>query len=262
MKNSIEFSFTRIVHVADWYASTYKSDWIKSFFIYYFVLSVVYLISSYFSGSAALPYQVVIAALMLTFIFMVQPSKVLAFFRTRQQRMDLLMLPASQLEKFVVVYLFSGVGMLLLAFLAIFLADATKVAVSYLFYWDNAEWMMTWLGSQMHDKSYHAMGNTWLANMLCIWLHSLFLLGGVLFRRYAWIITTLLVAGFVFLGAWLSIEVFQWVISEGYYIEITNITALLVSVTVLLALLTIVNFVVSYILFCRMQVVGRKWCNC
>ena len=98
--------------------------------------------------------------------------------------------------------------------------------------------------------------------MLCIWLHSLFLLGGVLFRRYAWIITTLLVAGFVFLGAWLSIEVFQWVISEGYYIEITNITALLVSVTVLLALLTIVNFVVSYILFCRMQVVGRKWCNC
>ena len=78
----------------------------------------------------------------------------------------------------------------------------------------------------------------------------------------AWIITTLLVAGFVFLGAWLSIEVFQWVISEGYYIEITNLTALLVSVTVLLALLTIVNFVVSYILFCRMQVVGRTWCNC
>ena len=154
MKNSIEFSFTRMVQWADWYGSTYKSYWIESCFIYYVGLWVVYLISSYFSGSAALPYQVVIAALVLTFIFMVQPSKVLSFFRTRQQRMDLLMLPASQLEKFVVVYLFSGVGMLLLAFLAIFLADATKVAVSYLFHWDYADWLMTWLGSQMHDKSY------------------------------------------------------------------------------------------------------------
>ena len=93
------------------------------------------------------------------------------------------------------------------------------------------------------------------STMLTIWVISVYLLGGMFFRRYAGL--------FVSLGFFLilmAIGYFGSRYEPDYMIEIDK-DAFLYGTSLVLAILSLLNVWFSYRLFCRLQLINHKWIN-
>ena len=93
------------------------------------------------------------------------------------------------------------------------------------------------------------------STMLTIWVISVYLLGGMFFRRYAWL--------FVSLGFFLILMAIGYFLNRyvpDYMIEIDK-DAFLYGASLVLAILSLLNVWLSYRLFCRLQLINHKWIN-
>ena len=189
---------------------------------------------------------------------------------TKEQRITFKMLPATDLEKFVVRAIYVTVVWWITAFVAFCLADLFRMLVclvsgteivgsavpdflGMLFSDDNHTVNINGESEIFSSVAVVAAANAW-----GFWVHSLYVLGGAFFRRRQFVLTTLVhaVIGLVFMPI---------VISDADKIDGDSLresfNAVMWSVTAVFTLLGLLDWWLSYKIFRRMQVINNKWIN-
>lgn len=213
----------------------------------------------------------------------------------KRQRTSLLMLPATNGEKFLAVAVLTTFILPLLCAASILVGDLLRMAFEYamqplglhetltivhqlsddevqVFHWwspmlptiiENLKPNFTYPSIYRYATSYIVMQVVFLAVSFA-WIHSLFLLCGTLLRRYAFVVSCIVLVACFMLVTWTTNEydlpIFrsEWY-GDGYVSQ--EVGAFAYVLTALLAILAIANYCVAYRAFKRFQITTNKWTN-
>jgi hypothetical protein len=190
----------------------------------------------------------------------------------KPRRQAFLMLPATNLEKFLAATVFATVSGFVMMHLSFIVGDTLRVAFRAVFYGDSwnsfvvSEFvkMMTFDGIGVHHTlGYRLMGLVFLVCGLT-WVHSFYTLGGTLFRKYAFVISSIALVVGVTLLAWFSknheIRLFVTNYEKGVIVkeQIGTVTYML---TAFFAVFSVVNYWASFRVFKGFQLMTNKWMN-
>ena len=206
-------------------------------------------------------------------------SEMMKNMRTKEQRLSCLMLPATSLEKFVSRGLYVTVGLFVMILLASLLAEI----VHYVFipFFDELPdaykvcvWPRAWANvfpdeftEVLLNEKGVLFGMT-MGGSVAIWWHSLYILGGNYFGRYAFFKTTGVMILVAMLLAWgishvdmdINPDTFEWL--DDFFESNKNwLTENFVAgaITFIFLSFTILNWCLSYKLFTRQQVIKPKF---
>ena len=188
--------------------------------------------------------------------FLITASTLYRGEQKKQQRIAWLMLPATNLEKFLSRWIYMLVFMLVGGVLTIVLADCIHII---------------WL--QIADHPVHSMTKTLVHNLphvnkynplleivniylAFVVIHSLFLLGGVFFKKFHFIATSAILA--------IVFSTIVWTINSLGYRDTPNTSDPTMSHIIWMCIDTCIVTVctwLAYRLFCRWQVVTHKFAN-
>lgn len=189
--------------------------------------------------------------------------------KTKEQRITFKMLPASDLEKFAARALCVTVIWVAIGLAAFCAADITRMLLMLVTGADRVyslipEFMsLPLLKINMPDDPTNTLGLSLTATVIaffsfCTWGHASYVLGGTLFRRRQFALTTVchILLGFV-VSTVLSLKIN--IRTEDDAIQtvkiLTNTSA------VVFPILTVLCWWLSYKIFKRMQVINNKWIN-
>ena len=229
----------------------------------------------------------VVAFLLMLVIFI---STVVYSVNSKRKREAFLMLPASNLEKFLALVFYTTIVLTLCLCLALVIGDSLRMGwmwidgpsvgtISIKFEQTGETWH--WWASaipQMVDNltpnalkanDYHY--STWYTTMqlvfmlaFTLWIHSLFTLGGVYLRKYSFVLTGLFfILCMVLLVKCihtyhLTMFTSHW--ENGTYIS-EEVGTLAYVLTIVLPLLSIFNYWTSFRIFKGFQLITNKWTN-
>ena len=208
-------------------------------------------------------------------LFLVCGASIFNNMRTKQSRATFLMLPASNLEKFVSRFLWVTVGCLVMLFSSLVITDV----IQYVFSWFITPHMHGSLTVSFFEELFCSKNmdtsniimvdhQSVMANYFPMWVlvvsflvfcHSFFTLGGSIFRKYTVILTV--VSSFVlvfFLAVVFNLIGGDMVV---YFIKDLGPYKTGYVMIVLFIILAVFNYWLSYKLFTRMQVINNKWLN-
>ena len=187
-----------------------------------------------------------------------------------RSRSAYLLWPVSHLEKYVISLLLNIVLAAVLTFAAYVLADALRVFVDWvtgrIVIWGVPK-LFELLGS---NAAFDDWQSAWMFITAVFYIHSLYIVGGTLFRRQQFLMTSAAIVVIVILEAIIQNQI-SWI---GDGLQFANSTwdektltytttfypAFYILNTVLCAL-TVFHYWASYKLFTRMQVINNKWLN-
>lgn len=223
-------------------------------------------------NSSALGIFYTVCGLVLTF----SGSFVTNDMRTNQERVNVLMLPASNLEKFVSRCLFALLSSVVSLFVALVAADVCQLLFRLVS--GGGCVSMTWLAltsfAEMTTGVFFRYSFEAGVTMLLTFFtaHSFYVLGGTLFRRNQWILTTAMSFVLFNVMGWISAIVLpyaegnifafsEWLrsVSENNPDKVVY-CGLVISNLFMLALTTLYYWL-AYRLFCRIQLKNNKWTN-
>jgi hypothetical protein len=191
-----------------------------------------------------------------------------------RKRSAYLLWPVSNVEKYVVSVLISVVMMLFLTVGAYVLADALRVLVDWLtgriIVWGFTMPVMGRDGE--HPSAVFEEGRLlWMLLVWAFYVHSLYIVGGTLFRRQQFLFAsgTIVVVGILLVMLLNQIDywtVFHFEFITGTWDEKTQTYTkifhpLFYIINSAMMLLIVFHYWLSYKLFCRMQVINNKWLN-
>ena len=188
-----------------------------------------------------------------------------------RKRSAYLLWPVSNLEKYVVSFLLSFILMAILTFGAYALADTLRVFVD----WPTGRvviWGIPKLAEPFNSPNgpFESWQYGWQFFAFMFYIHSLYVVGGTLFRRQQFLMTSGTIVVVVILLTmilnqidWNSVDIkfttgtwdekthtYNRIFHPAYYVFNTVIT-----------LLIPIHYWISYKLFTRMQVINNKWLN-
>lgn len=190
--------------------------------------------------------------------------------KTKEQRITFRMLPATDLEKYVVRVLYATVMWWILGLVAFVLADFLQMLVSLLAgidYVGSASpfFFSMLLGLEDTNITITNSGGDsfYVALVIAVyawsfWAYSLYILGGALFRRRQLVLTTL--AHFI-IGMALTPVFISFVDkADGESVRLAA-TGLAWAAAAVFIIVCLINWWLSYRIFRRMQVINNKWLN-
>ncbi|MBR1463923.1 MAG: hypothetical protein IJ604_11210 [Prevotella sp.] len=226
-----------------------------AFFIVLFVMGVV------LGGGIGSSFM--LSMVMMWFYLMLGGCWMFSTMQTQQQRLNFLMQPASNVEKFAVRWVFVTVVWAFIGIAAYLLADVLQYALSHV----ASIWTPEFATSYFSMPTMRLFGNEVplvLSKMLVlfllgiVWHHSLFMLGGTFFRRHQFIFTAL--ALFV-VSQVFTVLVFAMGMNINWEMYTINEDVLYYYIVFGLAALIILDYVLSFRIFKRMQIINNKWMN-
>ena len=253
----IQFNLNRFGKLARWSLTIDRSFYAKNFLQVFVVCVLVFLVfTTVFPQTHVIRVSQsyipcgVASIIMLMVTLITGPAWMFSSEKGKHDRQMLLMLPASNLEKYLMRY--STWLILLPLYIVAFLsADVIQYLVNVLMGHDYTM-LVTSKIVEMTNASWTA-SKPWVMNIMiviCLWAHSVYALGGTFFRsqKFAWIFTTIALIAFQLL--------WMWFIPSMEVNEDTSMFHLVIADAVYVAWI-LLNFWLSYRLFCRQQVVGR-----
>ena len=192
----------------------------------------------------------------------------------KPRREAFLMLPASNLEKFLSVVLYFTVAWTVCVFLSIVVGDTLRMMFRSLVSGD--EWvsciprlidsfMPSFLYRSIYDYtlSYKLMQMVVLTAMI-LWIHSFYTLGATFLRKYTFVLTSIafiiIIAIFGNMVSYYQMELFKAVWEGDHYVS-QEVGTLAYVLAVALPLLTVFNYWVSFHIFKGFQLITNKWTN-
>ena len=186
-----------------------------------------------------------------------------------RQRSAYLLWPVSNLEKYVVSFLLSFVLIAVLTVGAYMLADTLRVFVDWLT-GRVVIWGIPKLAEPLGNAIFECWQLTWMLLAWVFYIHSLYVVGGTLFRRQQFLLTSATIAVVAILLIivlnqidWNSVD-FKFI--TGTWDEKTNTYTQtfhpsFYMINSVVTLLIPIHYWISYKLFTRMQVINNKWLN-
>ena len=256
-----DFSIKRTTNIARLLWPMYKAEFIKRTLVIFAIVSLYMVINSYTRGLKygfsdmskiyefiGLLYVGIFTCWIATPGAMFYPySKI----KERYQNRSLLMLPASNLEKYITHYAFAWLTAL--GFLCgMVIADLMQYAVHTMMGHEGAMLMIQDLPNMIsHGRTFtHSDSSLILFSMvsIAVWLHSVFALGATFFKSYKYGGRFTISVLFVFGMLMFALFGFDFIAFWWNNVQFFNAMFLL---------LTPVNFLLSYHLFCRQQITAR-----
>ena len=185
-----------------------------------------------------------------------------------RKRSAFLLWPVSNLEKYVISIILSVFWMMVITFAAYVLADAMRVFVDWvtgrIIIWGVPIVFTQVFGQAVFHNDWQMV---WWFFTIVFYIHSLYIVGGTLFRRQQFLFTsaTIAVVGILLMmllqqtnpdiefitGTWdEKTETYHQIFHPFFYILNTTLCALIVF-----------HYWASYKLFTRIQVINNKWLN-
>ena len=258
----IQFRFNRFAKVAQWSLTNDKKYHLKSFLQTFVILLLVFLFFTMaevkMNGNEAFYVACSISVIVSLLVTVILGSSFMFYSMEGKHDMQaLLLLPASNLEKYLVRYA-SWLILLPMHLVAIFAADLVQYVINLLLGHPNVAFV-TMEFVKMMCATWHKMpeelrsGLVSVLILVIVWMHSLYALGATFFRsrKYNWIPTTIIIV---------LLMVLQVVINSlmgNQSLEIQTETNKFIVNVVVMMLLVVFNFWMSYRLFCRQQVIGK-----
>ena len=240
-----------------------------------------------------------ICQIALIIFVLVALSTGFADYQKKPQREAFLMLPSTNLEKFLAVVIYVTVVWSLAGFLAFAVGDTLRMAVRALFFhneWYSLVPKVLDLFGEMIPSYEDGMMIRPISYRVCapiamiglyVWLHSTYILGGTLLRKYAFVASSLVIISAFILMAWLNQKYnlqFFYVdnVIDGQSLDaliqsgalgangpiqaksvqiIHKVGALGYFITVALPILSIFNYWASFHIFKGFQLITNKWTN-
>ncbi len=248
----IKFNLQRFMKLARWTLTIDKKYHVKSFFQYLVIFTLVFVfftsITFTVSQQPANYLPCSIATIVAFAVTLVVGSSFMFYSMSGKHDMQrLLMLPASNLEKYLMRYA-SWIILLPIQLAAFFGADL----IQYVFGLVVGHEQVRLVASAVIESCQSDMPLSYRMTFvwLFVWLHSLYAVGATFFRfrKNNWIATTLvlIVVGILLsaiAGHWQNVNMFWWNNHDFFNLGFP--------------LLAVVNFWLSYRLFCRIQVIGK-----
>jgi hypothetical protein len=187
-----------------------------------------------------------------------------------RQRSAYLLWPVSNLEKYVVSFLHSFVLMAILTVVAYMLADTLRVFVDWLT-GRVVIWGIPKLAEPFgSNAAFEYWQTAWMLFTWVFYIHSLYIVGGTLFRRQQFLLTSATIAVVAILLVmilnqidWNSVDIkfitSTWDEKTETYNRIFHPFFYILNTVV--TLLIVFHYWASYKIFTRMQVINNKWLN-
>ncbi len=244
--------------------------------------------SSYDTPFTMLRHYGQVGAALFAVVSLILVSTIVSGVNEKRKREAFLMLPASNLEKFLALMTYTSVVCVLGVFLAFVLGDSLRMAwfwvsgpyteietsvmgdpVETYYWWSSAiPKMMDNLTPHILEADscnwFYLVMNLFVITAIAVWTHSLLIIGGTLFRKYSFVISCM-----VFILFWvifgktmqyfeLSMFTSNW--ENGRYVSgEVGIPAYILAV--LLPLLAVFNYWASFHIFKNLQLITNKWTN-
>ena len=240
-----------------------------------------------------------ICQIALIIFVLVALSTGFADYQKKAKREAFLMLPSTNLEKFLAVVIYVTVVWSLAGFLAFAIGDTLRMAVRALAYgneWYSLVPKMLDLFGEMIPSYEDGMMIRPISYRVCapialiglfVWLHSTYILGGTLLRKYAFVASSLVIISAFILMAWLNHKYNLQFFYVDTFIDGQSVDALRQSgaldangpwsaksvqvlhkvgvlgyfITVALPILSIFNYWASFHIFKGFQLITNKWIN-
>lgn len=265
------FNIKRFVSLFRYTLIYNKSMLVRIALGYFIFFSVIYLLTSglIFStdevdrldAAEGITYGVFVGFI----IFM--PSWIIGNMSNKQETIDYLMLPASTLEKYLARFLCVTVCSTVSCLVAIIGADIFQWIISLTRYPLSETASVVYSILAHGDATVQVFGPVYvdyglltaLVYVMFIWLHSLYTVGGMLFRKkMAWVFSSLL---FLFIVMIVSYTISE-LVSDGIFEWMTlNNDIVMIIALIIFSGFAALNYWMSYILFKRMQLINNRWIN-
>ena len=202
------------------------------------------------------------------FAMLAAASLMFSGMKDTRKRSAFLLWPVSNLEKYVISIILSVFWMMVITFAAYVLADAMRVFVDWvtgrIIIWGVPIVFTQVFGQAVFHNDWQMV---WWFFTIVFYIHSLYIVGGTLFRRQQFLFTsaTIAVVGILLMmllqqtnpdvefitGTWdEKTETYHQIFHPFFYILNTTLCALIVF-----------HYWASYKLFTRIQVINNKWLN-
>lgn len=261
----VQFNFNRFKQLACWSLTNDKSYFLRNYFQVLVSATLVFL--AFTTGFIGYPgpnnHNVcgVISLLMMGGAVVVGPSMMFQSMKGKHSTESLLMLPASNFEKYLMRWA-TWLILLPITIMALFTADLIQYFFNLALRTDYVAYVVTDYVKMVETVyAYQAVDGifawettiTWFIAIL--WLQSFYAVGGTFFRshKYAWILTTISIILFFMITSW---------IFKGGSVSVPSDDTTLAKVIIwtMYVLWIVFNYWLSYRFFCRTQVIG-KWVN-
>ena len=204
-------------------------------------------------------------------LIIVNGANIIRDLKTKQQRIDELVLPATNLEKFTARVLASTVLVLILVVAGIVAGDILQMLINMLLHKGTFGSISLYATKQMYsmmETNILAIENVahkpirFMFVLTLISSNAFYLLGGMLFRKTAWLKTTLAVIV-------ISIALFSMFVGYAYVVYgYTNYVVYMpewmqdswFNIT-LLIVQTCACYYFAYRIYCRLQAINTRWLN-
>ena len=257
----IQFNINRFGKLARWSLTNDRKYHVKTFFQTLVIMTLVYVFFTSITitfGKENANYRACALATIILFVstFVVGSSFMFYSMDRKHDMQALLMLPASNFEKYLMRYM-SWILLLPLYLVATVAADLVQYVFGLLVGHEEVRFVasatMEMLGkvwSQVPAEKHHIVVVGLL--LLFLWFQSVYALGATFFRtkKYNWIPTTAIIIVLVLLMVWLSPD-------KGKIELVKDDTASDIVMNVVYVVWVVLNFWLSYRLFCRQQVIGK-----
>lgn len=252
----IQFNLNRFGKLARWTLTNDRNFLVRNTLQMLVAMSLIYLFFTLgflkINGSSANYPACGMATLMMFTVFItIGPGTMFHSMKGKHDKQALLLLPASNFEKYLVRYM-SWLILLPLFIVSVLCADLIQYAVNFML--GNEKTMF------VASKAMELLSRSWtdtpakelnglIIPLVCF--HAAYALGGTFFRspKYAWVFTTLVIILIVILMAWLlpaSANLNEY--SSERMFMVWNVLAVV---------WVILGFWLSYRAFCRTQVIGK-----
>lgn len=245
--------------------------------------------SSLYSPFTMLNHYGQVGAALFALVSLILVSTIVSGVNEKRKREAFLMLPASNLEKFLALMTYTSIVCVLGVFLAFVLGDSlrmgwfwvsgpfTEVETSVMgepvetyYWWSSAiPKMMDNLTPHILEADsrnwFYLVMNLIVITAIAVWTHSLLIIGGTLLRKYSFVASMLVFILFVWLLSW-TIHHFGlylfWsdVWKDGHH-YVSEVGVLAYVLAVLLPLLSVFNYWASFHIFKNFQLITNKWTN-
>ena len=255
----IQFNFNRFGKLAKWSLTNDKGYYVKTFLQVLVVLLLVFLFftsvantndnrdTGYHSCST-------VALLLLVIQLVVGPSVMFYSMEGKHDRQSLMVLPASNFEKYVMRY---STWLIQFPFfvVAFFGADLMQYVFHLVLGHDYGQFVTAGVANVLSKtiKFSDSTQDMHSSIVICVWMHSVFALGATFFRsrKFNGVLSLAVIIMIGILVIWLAPKHSML----QYDHESTTLSYVLGSVIYIGLIL--LNFWLSYRLFCRQQVIGK-----
>lgn len=273
------FNTKRFIQTLKWSAQATKKEIATiagCMFFIYLVPFIISVIGTQGDSDIVVDSSIENATMACTFFFgvytMISGCWIMNNMKTKEQRITFKMLPASDLEKFIVRVLYITVVWVLIGVVAFCLADLCRMLICFISgshgtYSTIPDVLNMWFGpANTHSMRMTSWGLNFIAGVLAInawvfWAHSFYVLGGAFFRRRQFILTSCahFALGILTLIIISYIPVGNIILSAEDGVKFVNTIAY--AYTAVAIIVGLLNWWLTYRLFKRSQVINNKWIN-